>query len=216
MKSTLETYIRKRLICFKHTHGLICFHVLHGCKQRSCLGPFILPLVADRILKHRKQRNLLTVSYVKDSVMSEVADTHSALERKSNTNVQHSSISCSGHLLQISAEKSGSVLFGSNTLNKKRPQMYQSKWQYSLFCFFFLDSTIRKMGHLDMIWANPNDFTCKIRNTHEIRMSNLNKNYIKIILKSTSTSVVCLKTLSSTSFTFDWLRIFYLDRVIQL
>lgn len=63
----------------------------------------------------------MIVSYVKDSVIIGNADTHSALKHKINTNVQHFSNTCSGHQMQISAQKSASMLFGSNTLSKGRP-----------------------------------------------------------------------------------------------
>lgn len=76
--------------------------------------------MADRILKSCKQKGLLIVSYADDSVIIEDADTCSALEHEINTSAQHFSNICSGHQLQISADKSVSMLFGSHTLSKRR------------------------------------------------------------------------------------------------
>lgn len=183
LKDLLKNYISHRLIGFKFARGTRWFHVFRGCPQGSCLGPLLWTLVADRILKLYKRLSKNIVSYADDSAVVEGGDTRAALENKVNSRINYFKNACDIVGLKISAEKSSAMLFGKNTLSKRRPIFKLSNISISVkdnvsYLGFCLDSCFRWLDHLDIVRDKVRVFSCSMRKAR-IRDSGLPLDFMK-------------------------------------
>lgn len=118
LKYLLKNYISHRFIGINNYTFIEWFNTFRGCSQGSCLGPLLWLLVANYIINLYNIHDDEIIVYADDFMIIFEANTRKELELQANPKITIFELICNELGLRISKTKA--MLFGRNTLNKKR------------------------------------------------------------------------------------------------